>query len=83
MLVIQCDLCRKELTPREKGNYDWFSKGGMVVLVGREGHRVPSRLQHEGKDVNEVCSACVGKCVARAWIDPRDRGPEIPASTVC
>jgi hypothetical protein len=65
--AILCDICRTELQPRARGGYDWFSKGGVVVLVGN----TPARLQYDGKDVQECCTACAAKCVARAWITVR------------
>jgi hypothetical protein len=68
MTAILCDICRKELEPRGDGHYGWFSKGGVVVLVGTPERARPARLQHDGKDVNECCSECVSKTYARAWV---------------
>lgn len=67
MTAILCDLCRRELAPRT--TYSWVSAGGVVVLVGRDdGTAYPARLQCAGRDVNEVCTACVEKCMARTWV---------------
>jgi hypothetical protein len=61
MIVVLCDICRRELEPRGKGQYDWLSKGGVVVLVDG----TPARLVYKGRDVDEVCTSCVGRCMAR------------------
>lgn len=75
MVVVCCDICRRELEPRTKGHYDWFSKGGVVVLVGEPGCAQPARLSYQGRDVNEACAACAPKCMARTWVKTgRDSG---------
>ena len=64
MTVVICDVCGCRLETRSKGNYGWFSAGGVVVLVGDR----PARLLYRDKVVTEVCDNCVVKCRARAWM---------------
>ena len=62
MVVIVCDVCRREVAPRSPESYGWFSRGGAVVLVDGS----PARLECDGKEVRECCNQCLAKCYARA-----------------
>lgn len=72
--IIVCDLCRRELEPRRKGNYDWVSKGGVVVLVGDP--PMPARLVRDGRQIQECCSDCVAGC--HVWFVLNRPGGESP-----
>lgn len=57
MTVIHCDLCYKELNPRDKCNYSWFAKGGLVALYNERVHH----LYYGDRRLQECCPDCASK----------------------
>ena len=62
MTVVLCDICRRELQPRT--TYTWVSKGGLVALHDGQ----PIRLEFGGRQVDDCCTACAERCVARVFV---------------
>lgn len=62
MIVVLCDICRCELSPRTDG-YKWFSNGGVITIIDQR----PARLIYQGREIKDCCSWCIEKCYARVW----------------